>query len=315
MVKKKFASAAIAAVITTGAVVPTVSTMVIQIHADDSMDTVNEDGSMTFATKADHYIFAGASVDGNELSGDDDYTLGTGASTLTLSKSFLDSLTEGKHTLTIVSLIGTTSYDFTISRTVPADHTDNTSKDNTSDTTDKTDTATSGSVSEDGSMTFATKADHYTFISASVDGNELGGDDDFIMNAGAASLTLTKSFLDSLTEGTHTLTIVSQLGTTSYNFTISRTAPADHTDNTSKDNTSGTTDETDTATSGSISENTDKPAGNASKSTAAQTASAVSPQTGVNTDVAGYGIALIASVAIASYSMFNLVSKKRKHSN
>lgn len=146
-------------------------------------------------------------------------------------------------------------------------------------------------TNEDGSMMFETRADLDTFNAALVDGKVINEGTDYTLRSGSTELTLTKSFIGSLAEGVHTLTMISDHGTASYDFTVSRAKNV-------KDNSGNM-----------VSDVKESNSTTPSKVVASKAVQAA--QTGIDTSLAEYEIMLIASTAIASYSVFKL---KNKHS-
>lgn len=75
--------------------------------------TQNSDGTLKFVANGDFFKFTGIKVDG-ALVAADKYTAGSGSTVITLKKDYLDILSVGKHTLTIVYSDGECNTEFEI---------------------------------------------------------------------------------------------------------------------------------------------------------------------------------------------------------
>ncbi len=75
--------------------------------------TQNSDGTLKFAVNGDVSKFTGVKVDGTLISADK-YTAVSGSTVITLKKDYLDTLSVGKHTLTVVYSDGECSTEFEI---------------------------------------------------------------------------------------------------------------------------------------------------------------------------------------------------------
>ena len=75
--------------------------------------TQNSDGTLKFAVNGDVFKFTGVKVDGTLISADK-YTAVSGSTVITLKKDYLDTLSVGKHTLTVVYSDGECSTEFEI---------------------------------------------------------------------------------------------------------------------------------------------------------------------------------------------------------
>lgn len=85
------------------------------------------DGDLTFKSSADFKDFIKVLVDGKELK-EDNYTVKEGSTVVTLKSSYLETLSEGEHTLEIVSKTGSAKTTFTIlsnNQTVTPETSDN----------------------------------------------------------------------------------------------------------------------------------------------------------------------------------------------
>ena len=63
--------------------------------------TQNSNGTLTFRANGDFSKFTGVKVDGNSISSDK-YNAASGSTVITLKKDYLDTLSVGNHTLTVV---------------------------------------------------------------------------------------------------------------------------------------------------------------------------------------------------------------------
>ena len=75
--------------------------------------TQNSDGTLNFVANGDFSKFTGVKVDGSLIAADK-YTAESGSTVITLKKDYLDTLSVGKHTLTIVYSDGECSAEFEI---------------------------------------------------------------------------------------------------------------------------------------------------------------------------------------------------------
>ena len=83
------------------------------IEGADGAWTKNTDGALTFRANGDFAGFTGVKVDGALIAADQ-YTAVSGSTMITLKKEYLDTLSVGKHTLTVVYGDGECSTEFEI---------------------------------------------------------------------------------------------------------------------------------------------------------------------------------------------------------
>lgn len=83
------------------------------IEGADGAWTKNTDGALTFRANGDFAGFTGVKVDGALIAADQ-YTAVSGSTVITLKKEYLDTLSVGKHTLTVVYADGECSTEFGI---------------------------------------------------------------------------------------------------------------------------------------------------------------------------------------------------------
>ena len=83
------------------------------IEGADGAWTKNTDGALTFRANGDFAGFTGVKVDGSLIAADQ-YTAVSGSTVITLKKEYLDTLSVGKHTLTVVYVDGECSTEFEI---------------------------------------------------------------------------------------------------------------------------------------------------------------------------------------------------------
>lgn len=83
--------------------------------------TQNSNGTLTFRANGDFSKFTGVKVDGNLISSDN-YNAVSGSTVITLKKDYLDTLSVGNHTLTVVYNDGECNTEFEIkaSNTTPS---------------------------------------------------------------------------------------------------------------------------------------------------------------------------------------------------
>ena len=80
--------------------------------------TQNTDKTLTFRANGDFSAFSEVKVDGNTVSAEN-YTAVSGSTVITLKKEYLNTLSEGKHTLTVVYNDGNCSTEFEIKNKSP----------------------------------------------------------------------------------------------------------------------------------------------------------------------------------------------------
>ena len=199
--------------------------------------TKGSGADLTITGDGDFSKFTGVQIDGSTI-GAENYTAVSGSTIVTLKSSYLETLSNGNHTFTMVWNDGTAS---TTLKVAAAD---------SSSTTGYTITSGANQTWTKGSGTtikFTGSGPLSEFAGIKVDGTTVGASN-YSTTTSPTIITLSNAYLESLGVGNHSLTVVWTGGTATANFTVA--APGkDSTGSTSKTTTTTTTKTTSTGAS------------------------------------------------------------------
>ena len=191
--------------------------------------------------------FSGIQVDSANIDAAN-YSVAEGSTVVTLSNAYLESLNNGSHTFTIVWTDGTASTTFNVQA---ADGTsDDPSKpDKPGNSTGYTITSGAGGTwtkGSGGTYSITGSGPLSEFAGIKVDGTTVGASN-YSATTSPTIITLSNAYLESLSVGTHSVTVVWTGGTATANFTVAAAGTTGSTGTTGKDST-GTTSKTTTTT-------------------------------------------------------------------
>ncbi|MBR6282300.1 MAG: leucine-rich repeat domain-containing protein [Lachnospiraceae bacterium] len=206
------------------------------IQGADQTYTKGSGATLTITGDGDYADFSAVQVDGTNIDAAN-YSVAEGSTVVTLSNAYLESLGNGSHTFTIVWVDGTASTTLTVKAadgsTDPGNSTGYTI------TPGAGGTWTKGSG---GTYSFTGSGPLSEFAGIKVDGTTVGASN-YSATTSPTIITLSNAYLESLSVGTHSVTVVWTGGTATANFTVAAagTTGKDSTGTTSKTTTTTTT--------------------------------------------------------------------------
>lgn len=208
--------------------------------------------TLVITGNGDFAIFQEVQVDSATLD-PANYSIAEGSTVVTLKSTYLESLSNGSHTFTIVWSDGAASTTFTVKAADDSTNPDN--PDNPSDP-DKPGNTTGYVISSGaggtwtkgsgGTYSFTGSGPLSEFAGIKVDGTTVGASN-YASTTSPTIITLSNAYLESLSVGTHSVTIVWTGGTATANFNIVA-AGSTGKDSTGKDSTGSTSKTTTTTT-------------------------------------------------------------------
>ncbi|MBR0429500.1 MAG: leucine-rich repeat domain-containing protein [Lachnospiraceae bacterium] len=212
------------------------STVYDIIQGADQTYTKGSGATLTITGDGDYADFSAVQVDGTNIDAAN-YSVVEGSTVVTLTNAYLESLGNGSHTFTIVWVDGTASTTLTVQAangsTDPGNSTGYTI------TSGAGGTWTKGSG---GTYSFTGSGPLSEFAGIKVDGTTVGASN-YSATTSPTIITLSNAYLESLSVGTHSVTVVWTGGTATANFTVAAagTTGKDSTGTTSKTTTTTTT--------------------------------------------------------------------------
>ncbi|MBP5266050.1 MAG: leucine-rich repeat protein [Lachnospiraceae bacterium] len=206
------------------------------IQGADQTYTKGSGATVTITGDGDFANFSSVQVDGTAIDAAN-YSVVEGSTVVTLSNAYLESLGNGSHTFTIVWNDGTASTTLTIKAandpSTPGNSTGYTITSGAGGTWTK---GSGGTYSITGSGPLS------EFAGIKVDGTTVGASN-YSATTSPTIITLSNAYLESLSVGTHSITVVWTGGTATANFTVAAagTTGKDSTGSTSKTTTTTTT--------------------------------------------------------------------------
>ncbi|MBE5908178.1 MAG: leucine-rich repeat domain-containing protein [Lachnospiraceae bacterium] len=206
------------------------------IQGADQTYTKGSGATLTITGDGDYADFSAVQVDGTNIDAAN-YSVAEGSTVVTLSNAYLESLGNGSHTFTIVWVDGTASTTLTVK-----------AADGSTDPGNSTGyTITSGAggtwtKGSGGTYSFTGSGPLSEFAGIKVDGTTVGASN-YSATTSPTIITLSNAYLESLSVGTHSVTVVWTGGTATANFTVAAagTTGKDSTGTTSKTTTTTTT--------------------------------------------------------------------------
>lgn len=212
------------------------STVYDIIQGADQTYTKGSGATLTITGDGDYADFSAVQVDGTNIDAAN-YSVVEGSTVVTLSNAYLESLGNGSHTFTIVWVDGTASTTLTVQAangsTDPGNSTGYTITSGAGGTWTK---GSGGTYSITGSGPLS------EFAGIKVDGTTVGASN-YSATTSPTIITLSNAYLESLSVGTHSVTVVWTGGTATANFIVAAagTTGKDSTGTTSKTTTTTTT--------------------------------------------------------------------------
>jgi hypothetical protein len=206
------------------------------IQGENQTYTKGSGATLTITGDGDFADFSGVQVDGTTIDAAN-YSVAEGSTIVTLTNAYLESLGNGSHTFTIVWVDGTASTTLTVQAangsTDPGNSTGYTITSGAGGTWTK---GSGGTYSITGSGPLS------EFAGIKVDGTTVGASN-YSATTSPTIITLSNAYLESLSVGTHSITVVWTGGTATANFTVAAagTTGKDSTGSTSKTTTTTTT--------------------------------------------------------------------------
>lgn len=206
------------------------------IQGADQTYTKGSGATLTITGDGDYADFSAVQVDGTNIDAAN-YSVAEGSTVVTLSNAYLESLGNGSHTFTIVWVDGTASTTLTVK-----------AADGSTDPGNSTGyTITSGAggtwtKGSGGTYSFTGSGPLSEFAGIKVDGTTVGASN-YSATTSPTIITLSNAYLESMSVGTHSVTVVWTGGTATANFTVAAagTTGKDSTGTTSKTTTTTTT--------------------------------------------------------------------------
>ncbi|MCR5641161.1 MAG: leucine-rich repeat domain-containing protein [Lachnospiraceae bacterium] len=195
--------------------------------------TKGSGGTLTITGDGEYADFSSVQVDGTTIDAGN-YSVAEGSTVVTLTNAYLESLSTGSHTFTIVWTDGTASTSLTVAAASSTD-TDSSSSTSYTITSGANQTWTKGSGK---TISFTGSGPLSEFAGIKVDGTTVGASN-YSTTTSPTILTLSNAYLESLSTGSHSLTVVWTGGTATANFTVAA-ATTDSTGTTSKTTTKTT---------------------------------------------------------------------------
>ncbi|MBQ2503141.1 MAG: hypothetical protein II528_02325, partial [Lachnospiraceae bacterium] len=212
------------------------STVYDIIQGADQTYTKGSGATLTITGDGDYADFSAVQVDGTNIDAAN-YSVVEGSTVVTLTNAYLESLGNGSHTFTIVWVDGTASTTLTVQAA-------NGSAD-PGNSTGYTITSGAGGTwtkGSGGTYSFTGSGPLSEFAGIKVDGTTVGASN-YSATTSPTIITLSNAYLESLSVGTHSVTVVWTGGTATANFTVAAagTTGKDSTGTTSKTTTTTTT--------------------------------------------------------------------------
>ena len=201
--------------------------------------TKGSGSNLTITGNGDFSNFIGVQIDGTTI-GTENYTAASGSTIVTLNGSYLETLTNGNHTFTIVWNDGTASTTLTVQAANGS--TDPSTPGNSTGYTITSGAGGTWTKGSGGTYSFIGSGPLSEFAGIKVDGTTVGASN-YSATTSPTIITLSNAYLESLSVGTHSVTVVWTGGTATANFTVAAagTTGKDSTGTTSKTTTTTTT--------------------------------------------------------------------------
>lgn len=214
---------------------------------------------VTITGSGDFSKFTGVQMDGSTVSSAN-YTAASGSTVVTLKSAYLETLSNGNHTFTILWNDGSASTTLSVAAGSNSGEDDNNNGNNSGNNNGNKGNATKYTITSGANATW-TKGSGTTlsftgsgplseFAGIKVDGTTVGASN-YSATTSPTVLTLSNAYLESLSVGNHSMTVVWTGGTATANFNIAAPAGAkDSTGSTSKTTTTTTTKTTTSTSTG-----------------------------------------------------------------
>jgi hypothetical protein len=212
------------------------STVYDIIQGADQTYTKGSGATLTITGDGDYADFSAVQVDGTNIDAAN-YSVVEGSTVVTLSNAYLESLGNGSHTFTIVWVDGTASTTLTVQAANGSNDPGNSTGYTITSGAGGTWTKGSG-----GTYSITGSGPLSEFAGIKVDGTTVGASN-YSATTSPTIITLSNAYLESLSVGTHSVTVVWTGGTATANFTVAAagTTGKDSTGTTSKTTTTTTT--------------------------------------------------------------------------
>lgn len=212
------------------------STVYDIIQGADQTYTKGSGATLTITGDGDYADFSAVQVDGTNIDAAN-YSVVEGSTVVTLTNAYLESLGNGSHTFTIVWVDGTASTTLTVQAANGSNDPGNSTGYTITSGAGGTWTKGSG-----GTYSITGSGPLSEFAGIKVDGTTVGASN-YSATTSPTIITLSNAYLESLSVGTHSVTVVWTGGTATANFTVAAagTTGKDSTGTTSKTTTTTTT--------------------------------------------------------------------------
>ena len=209
------------------------------IQGADQTYTKGSGATLTITGDGDYADFSAVQVDGTNIDAAN-YSVVEGSTVVTLTNAYLESLGNGSHTFTIVWVDGTASTTLTVQAANGS--TDPSTPGNSTGYTITSGAGGTWTKGSGGTYSFTGSGPLSEFAGIKVDGTTVGASN-YSATTSPTIITLSNAYLESLSVGTHSVTVVWTGGTATANFTVAAagTTGKDSTGTTSKTTTTTTT--------------------------------------------------------------------------